>query len=367
MTLLMRYRLLASIAGLILIGLILGSFFLRVWPFGKSKGNVPELALRHLVRDKPEGPLFTGPLLDDERFIEVLGTSKLQEIYDAKQKLCLVTISSRALARQKVFDVLPDGRINCATRGQNKLFFVEELFSGPGFPGEKLQTLTGKGPPETIFATRRATPYGDPQHIHSLSLCHSGKLLAFMVSGDNEWANWDNHSLKIYDFEKKTTTHIWSGDIGGPQGILSPYEWVQPLPWSPDDKKVLVSTSNGKILSIDVRTGTESKLCNGYLPIGFVDADRCLVLKRRAGWFSTSWRIIGIHLPTKKANPIIDITGPREVRAPLVAPGGDYISFVVRIRPYFGAKGVYLYSLVLRIDDFRYALFEAEVTAWTRE
>ena len=86
----MRYDRAALIAGLILIGLILSSFFLRVWPFGKSKHIVPELALQHLVRDKAEGPLLTGPLLEDERFIKVLPTSMLQEIYDAKQKLCLV-------------------------------------------------------------------------------------------------------------------------------------------------------------------------------------------------------------------------------------------------------------------------------------
>ncbi len=369
----MRYRLLALIGGVILIALILISLSLRVWPFGKSKENVPELALQHLVPDDGEKrALFTGPLLDDERFINVLATTKLQEICDANTNICLLSMSPKGLTRQKLFDVLPDGRINSATRGHNKLFYVEDLvvadlekllLVGPPFPGEKLQIVRGKEGPETVLGTTLARVNADSKHIHSLSLSHTGNLLAFMVSGDKEWGNWDNHTLKIYDCAKKSTRDIWRGDIGG-GGMIDPYKWVQPLPWSPDDKKVLLSTSNGKIISIDVSTGSESELCNGYLPIGFVDADRFLVLRRSAWWFSRSWRIIRFDLRSKRAKPIVDISGPVELRAPLVSPGGDYVCFVGCILPRLYSLGVHLYTLVLRLDDLKYALFEAEVTAW---
>lgn len=353
--------------------IILGAFLIGTSLIGytchKTRDAVKTIKLAHFIRIEMDAPIFTGPLLKDERFIEIVRTSKLQEIRQANQvrALCLIDLTSKSLRRYNEFyKVSPKRRINCATRGDDKVFFVEDFFAEPGKPTEILQMIGDKGLPERIFSTNRAADGGDPRHIHSLSLSHSGRHLAFFVSADNRWRNWRNQSLMIYDTEKKTIQEIWKGDIQGSEVILNPYEWVQPLPWTPDDKKVLLSTSSEKILSIDIDSGAETNLCNGYLPIGFVEKDRYLVLKRGSLLSTYKWRISSFDLQTGKETAIVNIAGPAAMRSPLVSPTGEYVSFVTRIFPLLPGKDLYLYTFIVRLDDLSYALVEAEITAWSK-
>ncbi len=351
----------------VLIALAVGVLGLVVvlWATWGETGPMIDLSYSVSVLRQDQDPILIDALLQDSKFQEVAQESRFQEI-NRRTRLCLLEMAPTELKRIGITS--SQGGFSCATRGASGYYYVEQLFLGPSRPGEKL-TLTGPAnAPELIFSTDRGDDNGDPRPIHSLSLSHSGKLLCFMVSSDNTWGNWRNQSLMIYDVERRSLRTVWHGDIAPPL-MYNPYEWAQPLPWSIDDTYVLVSTSHGDIISVDVETEEEKKICEGYLPVGFVSRNRLLVLRRSGGWWGLpKWSLVEHDLNSRTTTLRVAITGPTEMRGPLISPDGKHVLFVAMIFP-DGKEimGVFLYTLIIRLGDLKHALIHAEITAWSSE
>jgi len=346
---------------------VAGMLVLFTWCFtvsgcgqDKSEGSTQAIDLAAVVPMDTRQQVLAGTLVETNGLAEVLGKYRLLD-QDGLRTLCLLGMDAAGLSRRQLLSVSPDGQIVCATFSGSRTFTVEE-----DHHGENVKVRTAIGEPEVVFRTPRGIDNSDPPHVHSLSVSPAGDRLAFMVSDRVDWASWDAQRLKIYDIAGRGLREIWHGDICGPTGILSPYAWVQPLPWSPDGKEVLLSVPPGDIVAVDVTSGSQRALCRGYLPIGFAAAQELLILERSGGRRAPRWCVAVYDQGTKRRRSVLDIAGPTEMRAPLLSPGGEYISFVARIFP--GGtprKGIYLYTLIIRRKDLAWGLISATVTGWS--
>lgn len=323
----------------------------------KPDGSISGIRLRSLLHERTR-----GDLLEDKDFRRLLAQSIAQGM-GRGGGVVSVTVDSGQLAETEIVRVDPKSfrttGVHCATRGPEKVFYVV------GESGEKLQMLDKQGVTTAIFAARTLRWSDGHRFIHSLSLSHSHRLLAFMVSSDNSWRG---HTLFVYDLDARKPTTIWKGDIRGPREMFSPYAWVQPLPWSLDDRSILISTPSKGIVSVDIAKRTVEKLCKGYLPIGFIRPEAVLVLERYRGWpwEPPAWIIARHNLKTNETARLVRVHGPSEMRAPVVSPDRAYLSFVALIYP--GGKrqyGINHCTFLVSLKDLKYALIDAEVTAWT--
>jgi len=298
-----------------------------------------------------------GPLSEDSSFIETIKHTVLQEIDD---QLCLVDILTNPPSRKIIFT---DPRIiPSATRHKGVVFVVRDTFLG-----EELNMMNHKSGIKTIY---RGKHYFDDRlsiGIHSLSVSPSGNYLAFITGEKNNYLYkyWREQKLMIYDIKKDKVKELWRGDVAGSEGLLNPERWVQPLPWSPDGKEVLLSTPNKKIISVNISNGKQKEICNGFLPIGYIGSDILLTLEKGSG---IKWSIYRHNIKTNGKEHLLIVKGPSGMRAPLLSTDKKYVSFVTCVFP--GGKpriGIYHYTFFLRLEDLKWAIIDAEITAWTEK
>jgi hypothetical protein len=301
-------------------------------------------------------------LLQDKEFAKVLQISEFQEVVRATE-VCLVRFGSGGLQRDTVMELKPAAwRFESATRGYGRCLFVES-----SDVGQRLGLLGEDGTVDTLYRTNPPERNADAPPIHSLYLSPSGRLLAFMVSRNARWCDWREQRLVVYDLCKREARTIWNGAINGPRGMLNPYQMVQPLPWSPDEKRVALSTLEGQILTIDLVRGEATAMGPGDLPVGFLSEERLLFL-RRLDDGSRRWLLLTRDTETKRDTPAVVIDGPSELRAPLLSFDSQYVSFVGRIFPMRTAsKGVHQYTIVVRLRDLDHLVLPGEVTSWSRK
>ncbi len=329
----------------------------------EDETDAPTIDLLPLVPWKSSDSLATGPLVREKDFARVLKSSELLEVY--RGRAVLVNAETEGLARTDLFK-LPEGSwsLKCAVKAPKTLLVVEENAAG-----EFIKLVpAGGAPPRTVFSVPRPKRGGDIRHIHSLSLSSSGRRVAFMVSESNRWCDWRNHTLMVCDLPDGKAKAIWKGHINGPSELLNPYQWVQSLPWSPDDREVLVATGSGRIVSVDIAEAGTQDLGPGFLPIGFTKDRELLVLKRKGPIHPPSWLVVRRNTQTMAEQAVVRITGPAELRAPLLSPDKDHISLAGMIYPGGeGTKGVHQYTCIIRLADLKHALLGAEVISWRRK
>lgn len=199
-------------------------------------------------------------------------------------------------------------------------------------------------------------------HIHSPSFSHSGRKLAFMVSQTPESYDWDDHTLYVHSLDTGETKAVWTGDIVAAD-MFMPYESVQPLPWSPDDTKLLLGVPGDRILEVPLGNGPVREVAKGYLPAGYISADRLLVL-RKVGGKDERFRLVSCRPDGNHEEALLDIYGPHEMCAPLIWPDGRHVSIVALNYPNRRPqKGPFQYTLVVSLPDLNWSLLDAEITS----
>jgi hypothetical protein len=317
-------------------------------------GNEDAIILSNAIPNRHSNPILVGPLFKNDKFIRYLGESYLYESHE--YKLDIVNLTASPIKRESKLGGENYSIVSVAIQNET-ITYVEQ--------SAHWKNLFVIAEPNAIFTTRHDNSDLWDRKIHSLSISHSGKFLAFMVSSDNVHRNWENQNLWIYNFDQRAIQKIWRGSISGPTNVM---KCIQPLCWSFDDREVLLSTSNGKIISVNIYNGEQRKFCKAYLPIGFTNEDVLLVLREKGFFTRNYWSIIEYNVNTKQEKQLVLFKGPEEMRAPVLSPDKRYISLIAKIYPEERAmKGIFYYTVFFDLQTHEWGLAKAEIIAWSEK